>query len=62
MDKIFYKTAMECHLNLQFKNGMERNDYLDFALPDIMFTEVLVNSRQIGSHELHIIFVLGCFS
>ena len=41
---------------------MERNDYLGFALPGKMFTEVLVNSRQVGSQELHMIFALGCFS
>ena len=41
---------------------MKRNGSLDFALLDEMFTEVLVNSRQIGSQELHIIFALGCFS
>ena len=42
--------------------GMERNGYVDFALPDKMFTEVSVNSRQIGSQELHIIFAQGCFN
>ena len=65
MDKIFYKTAMEweCHLNcFNSGGGMERNGYVDFALPDKMFTEVSVNSRQIGSQELHMIFALGCFS
>ena len=41
---------------------MERNGYVDFALPDKMFTEVSVNPRQIGSQELHMIFALGCFS
>ena len=61
MDKIFYKTAMECHLNCCNSGGMERNGHVDFALPDKMFTEVSVNSRQIGSQELHMIFALGCF-
>ena len=41
---------------------MERNRYVDFPLPDIMFTEVSVSSRQIGSQELHMIFALECFS
>ena len=41
---------------------MERSGYVDFALPDKMFTEVSVNSRQIGTQELHMIFALGCFS
>ena len=41
---------------------MERNGYVDFALPDKMFTDVSVNSRQIGSQELHIIFAQGCFN
>ena len=38
------------------------NDYLDFPLLDKMFPEVLVNTRQIVSQELHIIFALGFFS
>ena len=32
---------------LQFKKGRERNGNLDFALPEKMFTGVLVNSKLV---------------
>ena len=57
MEKVFYKTAIECHLNWCNSGGvwtvlgMERNGYVDSALPDKMFAEVSVNSGQIGSQE-----------